>query len=159
MGTDAIDRRTALAVPILLTASAADASASTQSAESVLLQFLRDFENCDLPRMDSAFAPDATYFDRSPAVTVESFEPYRRGRGMPAGMRKLATELPKTKPGPPYHRVQPIDLLTQSTGRTAIFTFHLEGEDSLGRRTVVLERRSNGWKIIHIHASNIQRQG
>lgn len=129
-----------------------------QTAETALLDFLRAFEDCDLPRMEAAFAPDATSFDRASNAPVDALEPYRRASGMPAGMRKIATELPKTKPGPPYHRVQPLDLLIQSAGHVAVCTFHLEGDNSLGRRTVVLQRLPSGWKIIHVHASNVQRR-
>jgi hypothetical protein len=37
----------------------------------------------------------------------------------------------------------------------AVCTFHLDDPDSLGRRTVVLQRRQGAWKIIHIHASTV----
>ena len=132
-------------------ASAARVEAGPQDA---LLAFLRAFENCDLPRMEAAFARDATCFDRAPADPGD-LAPYHRAAGMPPGMRHLALTLPKTVPGPPYHRVDPQGLACVLHGDIALCTFELEDADNLGRRTVVLRHEADAWKIIHIHASNI----
>lgn len=132
----------------------AGAALAESGPQAALLAFLRAFENCDLPRMEAAFAPDATCFDRAPADPAD-LAPYHRAMGMPAGMRHLALTLPKTVPGPPYHRVDPQGLACVLHGDIALCTFELEGDDNLGRRTVVLRNEADGWKIIHIHASNI----
>lgn len=151
------DRRALLGGLTLLGACATEAHASGDPRD-VLLAFLRAFENCDLPAMEAAFASDATYFDRAVPTANDDLSHYRRGQGMPAGMRALAESLPRTIPGPPYHRVTPIDLLVQGSGDTAICSFHLEDGHTLGRRTVVLVRRGGAWKILHIHASNVTGQ-
>jgi hypothetical protein len=36
-----------------------------------------------------------------------------------------------------------------------LVTFHLIDGDVLNRRTIVFKRETNGWKIVHIHASNL----
>lgn len=155
---EGISRRTALAAPsLLLTSGMAESAAMRPSAEAALRDFLKAFENCDLPRMERAFAADSTHFDRAPAGTAPNFAEYRRGSGMPPGMRKLAMQLPKTQPGPPYHEVTPKDLVVQTMGDIAICTFHLESQKSLARRTVVLRWETDDWKIAHLHASNIAR--
>ena len=119
-----------------------------------LRAFLMAFENCDLPLMESFFAPDATYFDRAQPGS-RNVESYERGIGMPAGMRELAEQLPRAGGRAPYHKVEPQNLLIQSFENVALCTFHLLNADTLGRRTVVLNRRHEGWRIVHIHASNV----
>ncbi|MBY0566552.1 MAG: nuclear transport factor 2 family protein [Hyphomonadaceae bacterium] len=157
MAMDNLDRRSLLLAPAVLTACASQTGAEPQSAESVLISFLRAFEDCDLPRMEAAFAEDATYFDRALATETQDLSSYRRGRGMPAGMRRLAQQLPTTRPGPPYHRLTPEDLLIQEVGDVAVCSFHLPSQSALGRRTIILRRRAGRWKIMHIHASNIEQ--
>ena len=149
-----VDRRALLGGLTFLSACATDARAADE-ASSALLAFLHAFENCDLSAMEAAFAPDATFFDRVAPDATEELAHYRRGQGMPPGMRALAESLPRTSPGPPYHHVTPVDLLIQGSADVAVCSFHLEGGDTLGRRTVVLVRREGGWRILHIHASNV----
>jgi len=152
-GSGQMKRRT-----VLFGVGAAAACATTPAptdARETLLAFLHAFENCDLPAMEGAFAPDATHFDRALPTANGDLGVYRRGQGMPPGMRHIAETLPRTQPGPPYHHVTPEDLLVQGDSDVAVCTFHLPSADSLGRRTVVLQRRAGVWKIIHIHASNV----
>jgi len=132
----------------------ADAAVTDDGPRAALLAFLRAFENCDLPRMEAAFARGATYFDRAPRAPGDPAL-YRRGTGMPAGMRQIASTLPRTVPGPPYHRLEPRNLACDVHGEMALCTFELDSADSLGRRTIALRNGADGWKIIHIHASNI----
>ena len=132
----------------------------TNGPEKALRDFLRAFENCDLRAMELAFAADATSFDRT-VMAPEIKGPidlrdYRRMRGMPPGMRRTAEELPRGKKGPPYQSLEPRDLLIQRSADMAVCTFHLEHPNALGRRTVVLQQQSGVWKIIHIHASNVE---
>ncbi|MFT3727615.1 MAG: nuclear transport factor 2 family protein [Terricaulis sp.] len=144
---------------MLLGAGATAACAATPAsadARETLLAFLRAFENCDLPAMEAAFAPDATHFDRAlPQAGGNDLSAFKRGQGMPPGMRHIAEALPRTSPGPPYHHVVAEDLLVQGSDEVAVCSFHLTSADSLGRRTVVLARRAGHWKIIHLHASNV----
>ncbi len=123
------------------------------------MAFLKAFADCDLPRMEAAFAADANCFDRTvmaargnPGVRLDD---WRRAAGMPPGMRRLAQSLPASQPGPPYQSLIPLDLLVQATADMAVCTFHLESPHVLCRRTVVMARRDGTWKIIHIHASNV----
>lgn len=132
----------------------ANTAPADDDPQAALLAFLRAFENCDLARMQAAFARGATYFDRAPREPGDRAL-YRRGAGMPAGMRQIATTLPKTVPGPPYHRLEPRNLACERHGEIALCTFELDSADSLGRRTIVLRKQAGGWKIIHIHASNV----
>jgi hypothetical protein len=110
--------------------------------------------------MEAAFAKDAVSFDRVSASSRASdpLDPkaFRRQLGMPAGMRALAQTLPTSQAGPPYQKLEPADLLIQISEDMALCTFHLESPGRLGRRSIVLVRSDGDWKILHIHASNIE---
>ena len=50
--------------------------------------------------------------------------------------------------------ISPKDLHIQLYGHTAIVTFHLgDGITRLSRRTLVMVKQNNEWKIAHLHAS------
>lgn len=139
-----------------------DPKADQASAEAALHAAMRTLENCDLAAMEAAFAPDAVTFDRVLA-TAEGSGPldlaaYRRQPGLPNGLRQLAEVLPRLRPGgPPYQKLEPLDLMVQVSGDMALCTFHLESRrDGLGRRTIVLIRRDGDWRILHLHASNVR---
>jgi len=128
--------------------------------EETLKRFLSAFENCDLARMEQMFDPECVSFPQ--VVAGRPREPdldltgYRRSQGMPRDMRRLAHELPKKVPGPPYLSLVPNDLLIQIFGSTAVATFHFDHEGSLGRRSIVFVNRGGDWKIVHVHPSGIQ---
>jgi ketosteroid isomerase-like protein len=130
--------------------------------KTVLKNFLHAFENCDLPAMERLFAPDCVSFDQVVASSadqaVSDLTPYRRCPGMPTAMRRLALELPTRTPGPPYHSLEPQDLLIQTFGDAAVATFHIERGGILRRRTVVFAKRDEGWRIVHLHASSVASQ-
>jgi hypothetical protein len=157
-----ISRRLALAASLAAAPASAAAAASIAearaSAESALRAFLHAFENDDLATMEAAFAPDSASFGAvvasSKGSTLGELDSYRRKPGMP--MRELVVSSLKTGKGPPYRRLDPKDLLVQTDGQMALCTFHLESPTGLGRRTIVLDRRQGPWKILHIHASNVQ---
>jgi ketosteroid isomerase-like protein len=158
-----ISRRLALAAaltaaPAVVAAAASDGART--SAEVALRAFLRAFENDDLATMEAAFAPDAVCFDPVVASAKGSqgldLQALHRKPGMPATMRALVESSLKTGSGPPYRRLDPKDLLVQTDGHMALCTFHLEAPTNLARRTIVLIRREAAWKILHIHASNVQ---
>jgi hypothetical protein len=57
---------------------------------------------------------------------------------------------------PPYMHIEPRGLTIQMLGDTAIATFHLDDRAGfLNRRTIVLHKTTAGWKIVHLHASEV----
>ncbi|WP_017668597.1 DUF4440 domain-containing protein [Sandarakinorhabdus sp. AAP62] len=156
------NRRQAIGLGLALTAApvAAAGENDAASAEAALRAFLRSFANCDLPAMEAAFAPDATSFDAltaSAGAALPAKDSMKRHPGMPPTMRRIAEQLPKERPGPPYHRPDLIDdLLVQVVGDVAICAFHFDSPNRLGRRSIVLVRRAGDWRILHLHASNLQ---
>ena len=116
------------------------------TVERALATFLDAFGDLDRARMDACFTDDATLFPprggpRQRGFWVAEFDTWRA-----------------TRPGPPYLRVEPRDLHIQPLGEVAVVTFHLGNvPEVLGRRTLVLVRTPDGWKIAHVHASNMPR--
>jgi hypothetical protein len=158
---DATNRRETLGLGLLLAASPTMAAGDdAASAEAALRAFLRSFADCDLAAMDAAFAADATSFDALTAGgpgPLPTLAAMKRAPGMPATMRRVAKRMKQERPGPPYHRPDQIDdLLVQVVGDMALCTFMFDSPDRIGRRTIVLVRRGGAWRILHIHASNLQ---
>jgi hypothetical protein len=57
---------------------------------------------------------------------------------------------------PPYTSLNPLDLRVEKLSEdVALVAFHLVDDNTVNRRTLVFKREPNGWKIVHIHASNI----
>jgi ketosteroid isomerase-like protein len=144
-----------LALVFWLIASSSQALAASTTEKSVktfTFNFLRAFEDLDMPRFIDCFTAEATMFFPSP-------EPSNRFDGKPAiqahfeqvfaGIRAGATS------GPPYHHLVAEDLTVQSLGTSgAVVSFHLRSAERIARRTLVLTRENGNWRIAHLHASN-----
>lgn len=113
------------------------------TVEQTLATFIDAFSNLDRQRVEGCFADDATVFNayggkRQTGFWCDEFESWRA-----------------TRPGPPYLRIEPRDLIVQDFGETVIASFHLETEPNVERRrTIVLAQGADGWRIVHLHASN-----
>jgi ketosteroid isomerase-like protein len=60
------------------------------------------------------------------------------------------------KTQPPFMDIRPQDMQVQVFGDIAIATFHLNDRVGfLNRRTIVLHKTATGWKIVHLHASEV----
>jgi ketosteroid isomerase-like protein len=56
--------------------------------------------------------------------------------------------------------IQPKEMRIQLFGDVAIATFHLDDRAGfLNRRTIVLNKAEKGWKIVHLHASEVSVTG
>jgi len=113
---------------------------------------LRAFERLDLDAFIEGFAQDATAFfpEPEPPARVEGREAIRaRFDQVFAGVRSRAAS------GPPWHRLDAEDLQLQWLGPDiAVATFHMADAVRLARRTFVLARAGDRWRIVHLHASN-----
>ena len=158
----ATSRREAITLGLALAAApvAAASPSDAASAEAALRAFLHSFAWGDVAAMEAAFAPDATSFDGLTASangTLPARDSMKRARGMPAGMRRAAETAKRENQGPPYLTVETIhDLLVQVVGDVAVCSFHFDDPERLGRRSIVLARRHGAWRILHLHASNLQ---
>jgi ketosteroid isomerase-like protein len=61
------------------------------------------------------------------------------------------------KTAAPYMDIRPRGLRIQMIGKVAIATFHLDDRAGfINRRTLVLKKTKTGWKIVHLHASEVR---
>ena len=121
-----------------------DADRST--VEQALATFLDAFSNLDRARVEACFTDDATAINAwggrcQDGFWCDEFESWRAIR-----------------PGPPYlHLDEMPGLRLQPVGEdVVIVTFHLDTDPAVERRrTLVFARTDAGWKIAHLHASNV----
>jgi ketosteroid isomerase-like protein len=137
-----------------VTQSAKQPDPSQAEIRTALASFLLAFNNLDWPAFRGCFAADATMFH--PAVpnvkridTPEEFE--KAWLGVFARIKKSSG-----RNAPPYMNLQPLDLRIQMLSQEiALVTLHLVDGPTVSRRTIIFKRYADGWKIVHIHASNI----
>jgi ketosteroid isomerase-like protein len=129
-------------------------ASETTAVQDALTTFLRAFDNLDWPAFRACFASDVTMFHpAAPNVkrvdTPEEFE--KAWLGVFARIKKTSG-----RNSPPYMNLQPKDLKIQLLSQQiALVTFHLLEGHTVSRRTILLRKSDDGWKIVHIHASNI----
>jgi len=134
---------------------------STHTAETdsvavaaALHQFLVAFENLDWPAFRAAFSDSATIFQPAPEMP----ERVTGSRGIDSTFRAVFAEILARAGGggPPYQRLEPIDLRIQPLALGAVLvTFELRNPERLGRRTVLFRKEGSTWRIFHLHASNL----
>lgn len=121
--------------------------------EQRLREFLEAVDAGDGGGLARCFEPDATaYFPfRDPAQLV-------RGReAIVARFEALFGTWARQGRSPPYVGLRPGELQLQPAGTDHVLaTFVLDIAGSTGRRTVLLRQATEGWRIRHLHASNVQ---
>lgn len=126
---------------------------------AVLNTFVQAFENGNLEVMQSTFSDKATDFPRA-VMSVNNDVPidnsdYKRVRGLDPQMRMLIESWDESNQDPPYMTLEPKDLEVQMFNDAALISFHLEDGPALSRRSFVFAKEESGWKIVHLHASNV----
>ena len=119
---------------------------------AALAKFVRAFDNLDWETFRASFADNATVFH------PRQFARRAEGRaGVEETFKQVFGRIKGDKTTPPYMDLQPKDLQIQFAGDEVAFaTFHLDDHPGfLNRRTIVLQKISGTWKIIHIHASEV----
>jgi quinol monooxygenase YgiN/ketosteroid isomerase-like protein len=132
---------------------AAAPGAAEADARAALALFLAAFENLEWDRFRQCFDDAATVFFPAPTAADRS-----SGRvAFEARFTEVFTEIRRAAPaGPPFQRLTPEDLHVEMLGaEAAVATFHLRNAQRLARRTVVLRKRAAGWRIVHLHATNV----
>jgi ketosteroid isomerase-like protein len=133
---------------------AAGQAVPASTVEQALSRFLVAFDNLDWPAFRVCFAKDATMFHpASPNIKrIDSPEAFEKAwLGVFARIKKESG-----RDQPPYMDLRPQNLLIQMLSPDiALATFHLIDGDTVDRRSIVLKQYPDGWKIVHIHASNI----
>jgi ketosteroid isomerase-like protein len=132
-------------------AKAEDFSSHEAEVKKTLAAFIQAFDNLDWETFRAAFADDATVF------YPRGFP--QRANGRPEFERNFRLVFEQIHGGRtkgPYMDLQPRDVNIQLAGDIAIVTFHLDDRAGfVNRRTVILRKFSEDWKIIHLHASEV----
>ena len=143
-----------LLILLLVLVSTAFARSGNPESEvrQTLSQFVQAFDNLDWDRFTAFFSDDATMFQprRFPRRTENKSE-------IESQFRQVFETLRGTQTRPPYMDLQPRDLRIQMLSKNvALVTFHLDDRPALlNRRTIVWQHFKTGWKIVHIHASEV----
>jgi ketosteroid isomerase-like protein len=118
---------------------------------AALAQFIHAFDNLDWEAFRLAFDDDATVF--YPRV----YPARANGRSeFEKTFKQVFAQIRNGQMAAPYMEIQPRDLHLQLLSNVAIVTFHLDDRAGfLNRRTIVLNKTTAGWKIAHLHASEL----
>jgi ketosteroid isomerase-like protein len=129
---------------------------------SLIADFLKAFNNLDWAAFRKCWVDNPVVFFPSAAANptgkriddLPSFDAtWRRQFDL---IRENAQRRGVT--GPPFQNLAPKDLRIDFPAPTvAVVTFHLgpSQNNSLGRRMFVVAKTPDGWKITHLHASNL----
>jgi hypothetical protein len=130
--------------------------AATEGTEGEVRQLLHDFLYSiavgDLEALERLWCSDAT-------MHFAFGEPQGLIVGRPAVVerfRRMFTELAARQPNPPYVRFKTEDFaaVVLDAGHAAVYaTLAFDGR--VGRRTLICRREPAGFRILHLHASNI----
>ena len=125
-------------------------SADTEVRDA-LTKFVYAFDNLDWESFRLAFDDDATVF------YPRAFPERANGRAeFEKTFKMFFHQIRSGKTTAPYMDIQPKDMNIQVFGDTAVATFHLDDRAGfLNRRTFVLNKTKAGWKIVHLHASEV----
>jgi ketosteroid isomerase-like protein len=151
-------QRSALVLILVSAISIVCYAGPVDSAEAevrkTLADFIQAFDNLDWDRFCAAFSDDATvFYPREFPNRANGRQEYERT------FQKVFDRIRAGRTQGPYMDIQPRDLHLQIAGNIAIVTFHLDDRPGfLNRRTVVLQKQPSGWKIIHLHASEVAAQ-
>jgi ketosteroid isomerase-like protein len=145
-----------LLLPIVLVLPALAQTPPAYDAEAevrrTLGDFVQAFDNLDWEKFRAAFDDEATVF------YPRAFPQRANGRTEfePTFLR-VFEQIRAGRPRGPYMDLQPRDLRIQLAGDVAIATFHLDDQPGfVNRRTILLRKTERGWKILHLHASEVQ---
>lgn len=113
--------------------------------------FIRAFDNLDWEKFRTAFTDDATIFYPRQIANRAN------GRTeIEASFKQVFEQIRAGRSTGPYMDIQPRELQLQLLGDAAIVTFHLDDRPGfINRRTLVLRKSAAGWKIAHLHASEV----
>ncbi len=151
--------RWALAATVLFVSVAgARESEWYESPEGVAREFVAALDHLDLERILSTQAEDATMFFPHPSASfrAEGLAAIR-ARMSDAFEQALALARKGGRTTPPYLGLpDPVSVKVQSISETAaVVTWMFDRPQGFGRRTAVMRRATDGWRMVSFHSSNL----
>lgn len=124
----------------------------TSTPEAAAAAFLDAFKDMDERRFDTFFDPEATmFFPDGPF-------PHGRIEGRNAVLSAFHSFFKLVKErGRTTLNITPREQRVQRYDDVAVVTFRLDQEGAIGRRTIVLRKAGEQWRIVHFHASTIDQ--
>jgi ketosteroid isomerase-like protein len=130
-------------------------SSSLEDIRAALSRFIGAFNHLDWERFKACFADDASVFHPDNPETIQ-LERTDGREAIEHSFRPVFDAARQGSSGPPYLHIEPKKVRVQVFEQAAVVSFEFDrANDSLGRRTLVLEPRSGDWRIVHLHASNV----
>ena len=122
--------------------------------QATLSRFLAAFNALDWQTFQDCLAEDVSLFNPD-IPEVASLHRLDGRAAVENSFRKVFAASPNA-PGAVGPHIVPERTRVQQFGDTAVATFEFQRHGaSFGRRSIVLNRGAAGWKIVHIHASNV----
>jgi ketosteroid isomerase-like protein len=140
-----------LFIPQLLLSQTRPSGGGQEEIRRFLSEFINAFDNLNWEKFRNAFTDDATVFYPR--------EIAHRANGrteVEENFKHVFEQIRAGRSKGPYMDIQPRELQMQVLGDVAIVTFHLDDRPGfINRRTLVLRKTAVGWKIAHLHASEV----
>ncbi len=133
-------------VALLLLAGCASAP---PPSDDIVAQFTTAFNRLSIDELRPLFAEDATAF-----LPMPQFGARIEGRENILAALAPLFEAERARAG--SMNLVAKGLSIQRAGNVAVATFDVGTEAVFSRRTLVLEWRGGGWRIVHLHASNVR---
>ena len=123
-------------------------TAAEAPVRAAVAEFVNALNALDAERLGRTFAEDISVFFPGPPFQAVRFD----GRAnVQNGFAQLFAQLRQR--GTRSANLQPRAESVQLYGDVAVATFHLLGQQEVGRRTLVLRRLGGRWLIVHLHSS------
>jgi len=143
-----------LTLVLPLQAGPAAPGSENTDIQAFLQKFVLAFDNLDWPAFSDCFSDSATVFHPAPPNLRRTDSRDQFEKAWLGVFDRIRNE--SARSSPPYMRLKPEDLQIENLADSvALVTFHLTNGNILSRRTLVLKKFPVGWKIVHIHASNL----
>jgi ketosteroid isomerase-like protein len=114
--------------------------------------FVDAFRAMDQARFDDFFASDVTMFFPDGAFPVGRVE------GREAVLSAFHSFFARVKErGRTTLNITPLDQRVDQYGDVAVVTFWLDSGGAVGRRSVILRKIQDDWRIAHFHASTVEK--
>jgi len=134
----------------------APARACAPSPQAALEAFISAFNALDWSAFRACLADEVSLFnpDIPGATSLRRLD----GRAqVEKNFRAVFDAAGAGGPSPVSPDIHPEHVALERSGDMALVTFEFRrSEHSFGRRSLVLKRTHDGWRIIHIHASNVE---